>query len=180
MKTTFLISALAIGLAALIAAQSASAAPTFCVSVLSKRQGNLVTAPEPGKCLPGNFEGLSFSLGVARNGLAGSPTAMRQYTAFKVKKAWSASSTKLFSAFTSSDELLQVVIVFFAQDPATGQEAVGHTITLKNALLTAIDYSSDVQDGTRSPATETLSIVFSTIELVDTVTQSMAVDSVRP
>jgi type VI secretion system secreted protein Hcp len=172
---------LAIGLCAfmLFGAAAAQAAQEFYVSIVGAAQG-----PFKGEVVRKGFEGkiagLSFDYAVVspRDVVSGQATGKRQHKPVRIKKAWGASSTQLFSALTKNEPLTSVVIDFMATDPRTGALVLDHTIRLTNASVASITHNSEVLGASATvPATETVEFVFQQIELIDHLFKGAVMDS---
>lgn len=162
----------------LLATSVAQAAPEFYVSITGASQG-----PFNGEVLRKGFEGkiagiaFDYSVVSPRDAASGQATGKRVHKPIRVKKAWGASSTQLFSALTKNEMLTTVVIDFFSVDP-NGVMTLDHTIKLTNAFVASISHNSESQ-GTAiaSLPTETVEFVFQQIELLNHRTKTAAMDS---
>lgn len=171
---------LAVGLCAvmLFGAAAAQAAQEFYVSITGVRQG-----PFPGEIIRKGFEGkiagLNFDYSVVspRDPVTGVATVKRQHRPIRIKKAWGASSTSLFTALMTNESLPSVVIDFFSADP-NGVMVLDHTIKLTNASVASIAHNSESLGAAATvPPTETVEFVFQQIELLNHRTKSAAMDS---
>lgn len=171
---------LAVGLCAfmLFGAPAAQAAQEFYVSIVGAVQG-----PFKGEVVRKGFEGkmagISFDYAIVspRDAVSGMATGKRQHKPVRIKKAWGAASTQLFTALTKNEMLTTVAIDFFSNDP-NGMVVLDHTIKLTNAFVASITHNSDTL-GTLAtvPPTETVEFTFQQIELIDHRFKSAVMDS---
>ena len=122
------------------------------------------------------FRGLKFDYEVIspRASQTGLPSGKRTHKPLLIQKAWGPSSVQIFSALTHN-ELLTVVIDFFSLQ-RTGKLGLDHTIKLNNASVMSFHSNADT-DNRQAPPTDTMQLVFQSIELIDHVSQSAAMDS---
>ena len=173
---------LAVGLCAfmLFGAAVAQAAQEFYVSITGVRQGPF-KGEVTRKGFEGKIAGLNFDYAVVspRDPASGQATGKRQHKPVRIKKAWGAASTQLFTALTTNESLATVVIDFMATDPRTGALVLDHTIRLTNANVVSIAHNSEVPvaAATSLPPTETVEFVFQQIELIDHLFKGAVMDS---
>ena len=122
------------------------------------------------------FRGLSFDYEVAnpRDPQSGMLTGKRVHKPLTLKKSWGPASLQLFSALTQN-EVLTVVIDFFMIH-RSGKLMLDHTIKLNNAFVTSFHSHADT-DNLQTPQTETIELVFQSIEIIDHPSQATAVDN---
>lgn len=162
----------------LLATSVAQAATEFYVSITGAKQG-----PFNGEVVRKGFEGkiagLTFDYSVVspRDVATGMATGKRMHKPIRIKKAWGASSTQLFTALTTNESLTAVAIDFFSVD-LNGMQVLDHTIKLTNAFVASIAHNSETLGAAASlPPTETVEFVFQQIELLNHRTKTAAMDS---
>jgi type VI secretion system secreted protein Hcp len=174
---------LAVGLCAfmLFGATAAQAAQEFYMSITGVRQGPF-KGEVTRKGFEGKIAGLNFDYAVVspRDPASGQTTGKRQHKPVRIKKAWGAASTQLFTALTTNESLATVVIDFMSTDPRTSALVLDHTIKLTNATVVSIAHNSEVVLGataTSLPPTETVEFTFQQIELIDHLFKAAVMDS---
>lgn len=157
-----------------MSAAAAQAAPEFYVSMAGALQGPF-KGELVGKGLEGKFAGLSFDSEVVspRDVATGQATGKRQHKPIRIQKAWGSASLQLYSALLKN-ESLSVAIDFVTPDPATGQSVLSHSVKLSNAAVASIHSHSEPG---QSPKTETIELVFQTIELIDHKSKAAVTDN---
>jgi type VI secretion system secreted protein Hcp len=142
----------------------AHAAPEFAVQVTGQIQGKF-KGESVRKGFENKFMGLGFDQEVVspRDVATGQATNKRVHKPIKIKKAWGPASLQFIAALTKN-ELLTVVMDFFATDPG-GMVVLDHTVKLTNASVASYKSSSDV--AVQAPQTDTIELVYQTIEITD-------------
>jgi type VI secretion system secreted protein Hcp len=157
----------ALGMAVLVALLTtavAHAAPEFAVAVTGQLQGKFKSETTR-KGFEEKFVGLFFEYEVKspRDLATGQATGKRVHNPIRIKKAWGPASLQFIAALTKN-ELLTVVMDFFATDPS-GIAVLDHTIKLTNASVASYKSSADV--ATPTPQTDTIELVYQQIEITD-------------
>lgn len=147
----------------LVTAVSASAATDFYVSVTGNIQGPF-KGELVGKGLEGKFSGTKFDYEIVapRDAVTGLATRKRQHHPIRIQKAWGPASLQFYSALLKN-EALTVTMDFVIQDPS-GQMVLDHTVKLTGATLASFASHSELG---QIPVTDTIELVFQTIEIID-------------
>jgi type VI secretion system secreted protein Hcp len=142
----------------------AQAAPEFAVQVTGQIQGKF-KGESTRKGFEGKFMGLTFDQEVAspRDAASGQATGKRVLKPIRIKKAWGPASLQFVAAVTKN-EALAVVMDFFVADPS-GLVVLDHTVKLTNAFVASYKTNSDV--AVQTPQTDTIELVYQTIEITD-------------
>jgi type VI secretion system Hcp family effector len=85
--------------------------------------------------------GMSHEIQSPRDLATGKPSGKVQHGQIKFLKEWGAASPQLFHAMVENEVLKSVLFEFFKTKP-TGEEYVYHTITLEEATVARIEYST--------------------------------------
>ena len=151
-------------LVALVTSAVAHAAPEFAVAVTGQLQGKFKSETTR-KGFEEKFVGLFFEYEVTspRDPATGQATGKRVHKPIRIKKAWGPASLQFIAALTKN-ELLTVVMDFFATDPS-GIAVLDHTIKLTNASVAS--YKSSAEVATPTPQTDTIELVYQTLEVTD-------------
>lgn len=132
--------------------------------------------------------GLSYHHAIKspRDVSTGYASGKRQHGPISITKEWGASSPQLFQALCTNEVLKTVKFEFFHTTPE-GQEEVYHTITLQDATVSAIEYTtgggSDSSSGSSKTTTaydthelEKISFTYRRIEIESLTGQTSAMD----
>jgi type VI secretion system secreted protein Hcp len=84
-----------------------------------------------------------------RDVATGLASGKRQHGPITITKEWGAASPQLLQALCTNEVLKSVLFEFFHTTP-DGQEEVYHTITLTNATVSAIEYTTGIGDNSKT------------------------------
>jgi type VI secretion system secreted protein Hcp len=98
--------------------------------------------------------GLSYnhSIKSPRDVSTGQASGKRQHGPITITKEWGPASPQLMQALCTNEVLRSVLFEFFHTTP-DGQEEVYHTVTLTNATVSAIEYTTGTGDSAGSSKT---------------------------
>lgn len=172
----------AVGMLLLFGAASARADLVFCVTIKSA-SGQAFEGTATNPCAK-RIQGLTFDYGVTKPSDVSTARAAgrRVHKAVRITKEWDTASVHLFNALVRNELLTTVVFDFFVVSPATGANVLDHTITLRNASVTSIDYKNDAIQATKTssaPGLENVEFVFQSIDIDDHKSKTSASDSMQ-
>jgi len=160
---------------ALFHTATVNAADNFYVTVTGAIQGPFRGEVTSAGLENKTFRGLKFDYEVVnpRDPQSGLLIGKRTHKPLTLQKAWGPASLQLFSALTRN-ETLTVVIDFFSIQ-RTGKLALDHTIKLNNASVMSFQANANTENR-QAPPTDTIELVFQTIELIDHLSKTTAID----
>ena len=128
----------------------------------------------PSEIQPLGPHAVNVGLNVPTDPASGLPTGRRQYQPITITKLPDKASTKLLTAAVTNERLKSVEIRFY-RPSTTGANVLYHTFKLTNATISSFTQGGD----TRSPGgvTESISFVFQSIEVIDNLNGTSAVDT---
>lgn len=152
-------------------------ADTIYISIKGMKQG-----PFKGEILQegikgGRFAGLKFSFdAMSPHGpTSGMATGKFQHTPVTITKEWGGASPQLFQALVTNEVLLEIIIDFFGVNPE-GNMVLSHSIRLTNASVANISHSTEPIATGGVHHFENVSFLFQKIELVDVLSNTIAMD----
>lgn len=160
----------------------------FYVTIEGMKQGKF-KGESPRTAHADKISGLSYDHAIVspRDIATGLPSGKRQHGPITITKEWGASSPQLFHALVTNELLKSVLFEFYKTTPE-GVEEIYHKITLTEATVSKIHYTTGSGESSGSSKTqaaydthelEEISFTYQKIEVESTIGSTMAGDSWR-
>jgi type VI secretion system secreted protein Hcp len=157
----------------------------FYVTVTGQKQGAF-KGESPREAHAAKISGLSYDHSIVspRDIATGQPSGKRQHGPITITKEWGPASPMLFSALVSNELLTSVLFEFYKTTPE-GVEEVYYTVTLTNATVSQVHYTTGTGESASSAKTqssydthelEEVSFTYQKIEIESKTGQTMASD----
>lgn len=117
---------------------------------------------------------VNIGVNVPIDAASGLPTGRRTYQPIQIVKLPDKASVKLLTAAVTNERLKSVEIRFF-RPSTTGANVLYHTFKLTNAQISSYNQGGDTRS--QGGVSETLSLTFQSIEVVDNVNGTVASDT---
>ncbi len=158
----------------------------FYVTIEGTKQGAF-KGESPRAAHSAKIPGLSYDHTIVspRDVATGMPSGKRQHGPITITKEWGPSSPQLFSALVANEVLKSVLFEFYKTTPE-GVEEIYHKITLTEATVSKIHYTTGTGESASSAKTqatydthelEEISFTYQKIEVESTIGSTMASDS---